>query len=76
MKKNVHDDSQSMKRIFELSIKEIENVLDRKKPITDVTKIASNTVSSYSRIKSTEIHEKALEIMISKKVEPQKMIME
>ena len=48
-------------------MKEIEDVLDRKKSITDVTRVAANTVSNYSRIKLTEIHDKALELMIARK---------
>ena len=37
------------------------------KAITDVTRVAANTLSNYSRIKSTEIHDKALEIMLRRK---------
>ena len=60
-------DSIIMEKAFKLALKEIEDVLDRKKSITDVTRVAANTVSNYSRIKSTEIHDKALELMIARK---------
>jgi hypothetical protein len=60
------EDSVAMKSVFLLSLKEIESVLKREKSITDVTKVASNSVSSYSRIKSTEIHDKALEFAMSR----------
>jgi len=61
------EDSRLMGKAFKLAVKEIEEVLDRKKPITDITKVAANTVSNYSRIRSTEIHDKALELMIARK---------
>lgn len=61
------EDSRSMAKVFALSLTEIEGVLSRKKPITDVTRVAANTLSNYSRIKSTEIHDKALELMIARK---------
>jgi len=67
MKKNVYGDSERMRKAFDLAMKEIEEVLERKKIITDVTRLAANTVSNFSRIKSTEIHDKALEIMITRK---------
>jgi hypothetical protein len=60
-------DSKVMERAFKLAIQEIEEVLSRKKPITDITRVAANTVSNYSRIKSTEIHDKALELMMARK---------
>jgi hypothetical protein len=56
-----------MQKVFRLSIAEIEAVLSRSKAITDVTRVAANTLSNYSRIKSTEIHDKALEIMLTRK---------
>lgn len=64
---DVTTDSRSMAKAFGLSVKEIEAVLDRSRPITDVTKLAAATLGSYSRIKSTEIHDKALELMIARK---------
>ena len=60
-------DSRAMQKVFKLSIAEIEAVLSRSKAITDVTRVAANTLSNYSRIKSTEIHDKALEIMLRRK---------
>lgn len=65
--KRTSEDTKSMKRVFELCIKEIEAVLDRKKSITDITRLAANTLSNYSRLKSTEIHDKAIEMMIARK---------
>lgn len=64
--RDVSKDSSAMGKVFSLSLEEIESVLDRKKAITDVTKLASASLSNYSRIKSTEIHDKALEIMLGK----------
>jgi uncharacterized protein YejL (UPF0352 family) len=63
----VKADSRRMNKAFDLAMTEIENVLDRTKAITDLTRMAAGVVSSYSRIKSTEIHEKALEILIARK---------
>lgn len=65
--RNVYEDSIKMKRAFDLAVDEIENVLGRKKTITDITRLAGVTVATYSRVKSTEMHDKALEIMLSKK---------
>lgn len=62
------DDSNAMKKVFSLSLEEIESVLDGKKAITDVTKLAACTLTNYSRVKSTEIHDKALEIMLAKSI--------
>jgi hypothetical protein len=56
-------DTDSMQKVFELSLKEIEVVLEGNRKITDKTKLAANTLSNYSRIKSTEIHEQALRLM-------------
>jgi hypothetical protein len=67
-------DSMSMNRVFKLSVGEIEDVLSRKKAITDVTKVAAVTLSGYSRIKSTEIHEIALMSMLERKGEQVKAI--
>jgi uncharacterized protein (DUF2384 family) len=66
VKRDLSEDSKKMKRVFNLSVDELENVLTRKKPPTDITKIALVSASTYSRIKSTEVHEKALEIMMKK----------
>jgi len=66
MKQDIYQDSKKMKKAFDLSVDEIEKVLDRKKPITDITKLAGVTLAAYSRVKSTEMHDKALEIMLTK----------
>ena len=63
----VTKDSDAMAKVFTLSLDEIECVLKREKKITDVTKTAAVTLSNYARIKSTEIHDKALEIMLARK---------
>ena len=59
-------DSQEMREAFKLAVRELEQVLGKKKSITDVTKVAAGTVANYSRIKSTEIHEMGLKIMMEK----------
>lgn len=67
---NIHDtgeDTRTMKKVFSLAVKEVEAALGRTKPITDITRLAGNTLSSYSRIKSSEIHDKALEILLARK---------
>lgn len=61
------EDTRSMRKVFVLALKELEEVLERKKSITDVTRVAANTLSNYSRIKSSEVHDKALELMIARK---------
>jgi tartrate dehydratase beta subunit/fumarate hydratase class I family protein len=62
-----HNDSRSMKEPFGLAIEEITSVLQRKRAITDVTKVASVTLSTYGKIRSTEVHEMALHVMMNKK---------
>lgn len=60
-------DSTAMQASFRLSMKEIELVLAGKKKITDLTKLAANTVSNYAKIRSTEVHDKALEIALMRR---------
>jgi hypothetical protein len=67
MKKDLYQDSETLRRAYQLSAKEIEEVLSRKKHPTDLTRIAAVTIGSFSRIKSVEVHEKALELMIERK---------
>jgi hypothetical protein len=59
-------DSQIMHKAFVLSMEEIEMVLTGKREGTDLTRLASATVSSYTRVKSTEIHEKGLDLMMKR----------
>lgn len=70
---NITKDSKAMEKVFELALKEIEAVLDSKTNISDVTKLACAALGGYSRIKSTEVHNKALEIAMgrSRAVNPQ-----
>jgi len=62
-----HADTDSMKEIFKLSIEEVKQVLNGARSITDVTKIAAITISNYTRLKSAEIHDKAIEVMLARK---------
>jgi len=63
-------DTQRMEKVFLLAIEEIERVLSRQKAITDITKTAVVTLSNYSRLKSAEIHEKALDVLLTKQRGP------
>ena len=63
-------DSQSMRESFRLAMREIEAVLAKKKKITDLTKLAANTVSNYAKIRSTEVHDKALEVVLMRRSLP------
>ncbi len=60
-------DSKKMSKVFLLSIAEIEEVLERKKKISDVTRVAATTLSNYARLRSAEIHDRALDVMIANK---------
>ena len=51
--KNTSIDSKRMEKVFDLAITEIEAVLARKKPVTDLTRLAGASLSNYSKIKST-----------------------
>jgi len=59
-------DSKKMTKVFDLSVQEIEKVLSGKSAITDITKVASAAMATYSRVKSTEVHELALQIMMDR----------
>jgi hypothetical protein len=72
--KDVKHGTNSMDKAFGLSVTEIEKVLEGKKPITDITKLAANTVSNYSKIKASEVHEMGL-ILAEQKMR-QKMLPE
>jgi len=63
----INEDTRAMKKVFNLAIRELEEVLDHKKTPTDLTRIASNTASTYGKLKSAEIHDKALELLIARK---------
>lgn len=63
----INQDTQVMATVFRLAVKELEEVLSHRKTPTDLTRIASNTASTYGKIKSAEIHDKALELLIARK---------
>jgi len=58
----MHYTTEALKKIFDLSIKEIEMVLDGKKQITDVTRLAANSLTNFVKVRQIEIQEKALEL--------------
>jgi hypothetical protein len=62
----IHRDTEKMQRAFDLAVDEIVEVLSRKKPPTDITRLASNVASTYGKLKSAEVHDKALEIYLTK----------
>lgn len=57
-------DTDSMRGIFDLSIKEIEKVLKGEKTVSDNTRLAASTLLSYSKIKMADINEEALRLGI------------
>jgi hypothetical protein len=58
----MHYTTDALKKIFDLSVKEIEAVLDGKKQITDMTRLAANSLTNFVRMRHIEIQEKALEL--------------
>ncbi len=60
-------DSDSMQKVFMLSLKEIEEALKGERKITDSTRLAASTLLSYAKIKGADIQERALEIAIKSK---------
>jgi hypothetical protein len=62
----ITEDTETWKPAFKLAAKEIEEVLSHRKLPTDLTRIASNTGSTYAKLKSAEIHDKALELLITR----------
>ncbi len=63
----ITEDTETWKPAFKLAAKEIEEVLSHRKTPTDLTRIASNTGSTYARLKAAEIHDKALELLMARK---------
>ena len=59
-------DTKQMHGIFGLAVKEIEAILKNKQPITERTQLSIASLGVYSRLKSAEVHERALEIMVMK----------
>lgn len=59
-------DTKKMLRIFDLSVKEVEEVLSNKKTISEKTKISIASLGVYSRLKSAEVHEMALKILMQR----------
>ncbi|OFW57226.1 MAG: hypothetical protein A2W01_04165 [Candidatus Solincola sediminis] len=57
-------DADAMQSVFRLSLKEIEEVLEKKRSITDATRLAASTLMSYAKIKSADIQEEALRAAI------------
>lgn len=62
----IKSDSQRMSKVFDLAVTEVEKILSGKSRITDITKVAASSIATYSRIRSTEVHEMALRLMIEK----------
>jgi hypothetical protein len=58
----VDQDTRAMRPTFLLCIQEIEAVLARKKPFTDITKFCAIISGQYVKKASTEVHDKALEL--------------
>lgn len=55
-------DSDSMRKVFDLSVKEIEEVLSNKKSITDTTRLAASSLLSYGKIKTCDLQEEAMRL--------------
>ena len=59
--------SKEAHKVWTLSLKEMEQALDGKKPITDKTKLASVAMGIYAKLKGAEVHRIAVEIMMRKR---------
>lgn len=59
-------ETDKMSKVFDLAVNEIEKVLSDKKAITDKTKVSVASLGVYSRLRSAEVHEEALKIMVQK----------
>lgn len=46
--------TKKMEKVFDLSVKELEEALSNKKPITDKTKLASQAIGRYSGLMANE----------------------
>lgn len=60
------EDSIKMQNVFEHAIKELEEVFQGKKVVTDITKMAASSISVYSRLRATELHEHVLKYQVCK----------
>ncbi len=61
--KVVKKKTEKMDEVFDTALAEIKAVLDRTKAITDVTKLAANMLSNYSKIYASEVHDRGLDII-------------
>jgi hypothetical protein len=58
----MHYSTETLKNIFELSVKEIESVLNGSKQITDITRLAANSLTNFVKLRASELQEKALQL--------------
>ena len=63
----INQDSEALRPAFLLAAKHLESYLDGKTAGSDKIKVAAITVNGYAKVRSTEIHDKALEIMMAKR---------
>jgi hypothetical protein len=63
-----------MRKAFDLSVQEIEQVLGSKKSVTDVTRLAASTLLSYGKIKMCDIQEEVMRIGLKGGGKPMKEI--
>jgi len=59
--------SKIAEKTYKLAWEEIEQALSGKKGLTDKTRLASATLSAFSRIMAAEVHRMALEVMLQRK---------
>jgi hypothetical protein len=61
------EDNEKIKKALNLSLDEIIHVLENKQKITDRTKMATATFMGYTRLRSTQVHQRALEVAVARK---------
>jgi hypothetical protein len=64
------EDSKAMRPAFLKAVKDLEAVFERKAPVTDLARDELCFVGAYAKVKTTEIHSRALEIAIGRKLGP------
>lgn len=68
MKKETLKASEKMEKVFNLAIVELEKILDGKKAVTDLSKIAATSMGVYTKLVSTELHSHVLKFAIMKDI--------
>ena len=64
--KEATQDSDELRPAFKAAAKNLKDVLEGKKPMTDMAKLSSVTVAGFGRILAADVHKMALHLMVER----------